>query len=111
LIDGVQTQKKLAVIAGHRTATVFKLAGLPDVYAVNTTDEADARLRTLIETPGIVIILIAEPFLQRSMEFVKDNEDIRPVIIPIPSLERRTKVELDLVSTLVKSKAGVEFNL
>lgn len=109
--DGVQTQKQLAVIAGHRTATVFKLAGLPDVYAVNTADEAEERLRALIETPGIVVILVAEPFLQRSMDLIRDAEDDRPVIMPISSLEHRVKVELDLVNTLVKSKAGVEFNL
>ena len=111
MIDGVQTQKKVAVIAGHRTATVFKLAGLPDVHAVNTVDEAEERLRALIETPDIVVILIAEPFLQRSMDVVQAAEDTRPVIIPISSLEHRAQVELDLVSNLVKSKAGVEFNL
>ena len=109
--DGTQTRSKLAVIAGHRTAAVFKLAGLPDVYAVSTPDEADQRLRALIEAPDVVTILVAESFLQRSLEFVQDREDLRPVVIPIPSLEHRGRVGLDLVSALVKSKAGVEFNL
>ncbi len=111
MIDDGQIRKKIAVIAGNRTATLFKLAGLPDVYAVKSTDEADERLQYLLKHKEIMLILVTETLLTRSMEFIGKNEDIRPVIIPIPSIERRTKVELDLVSNLVKTKAGVEFNL
>lgn len=107
----LETGKSLAVVADRRTTTIFKLAGLKDVYPVESHEEAEKFIRRLVENPRVLIILVTERLVNKIQDFIERiAENKYPLIVPIPSVEGQ-KVKTDLITNLIKRKAGIEFKL
>ncbi len=103
--------KSLAVVADRRTTTLFKLAGLKDVYPVESHEEAEKFIRRLVENPRFLIILVTDRIVNKIQEFIERIAENRyPLILPIPSVEGQ-KIKTDLITRLIKRKAGIEFKL
>ena len=103
--------KSLAVVADRRTTTIFKLAGLKDVYPVESHEEAEIFIRKLVENPRFLIILVTERIVNKIQDFIERIAENRyPLIVPIPSVEGQ-KIKTDLITKLMKRKAGIEFKL
>ncbi len=101
----------MAVVADRRTITIFKLAGLKDVYPVESHEEAEKIIRKLVENPRFLIILVTEYIVNKIQDFIESiAENKYPLIIPIPSVEGQ-KIKTDLISNLIRRKAGIEFKL
>ena len=103
--------KSLAVVADRRTTTLFKLAGLKDVYPVESHEEAEKFIRRLVENPRFLIILVTDRIVNKIQDFIERIAENRyPLILPIPSVEGQ-KTKTDLITNLIKRKAGIEFKL
>jgi vacuolar-type H+-ATPase subunit F/Vma7 len=103
--------KSLAIVADRRTITIFKLAGLKDVYPVESDEEAEKLIRILVENPRFLIILVTGRILNKIQDFIESIVEHKyPLIVPIPSVEGQ-KIKTDLITSLIKRKAGIEFKL
>jgi len=103
--------KSLAVVADRRTTTIYKLAGLKDVYPVECHEEAEKFIRRLVENPRVLIILVTERLVNKIQDYIERiAENKYPLIVPIPSVEGQ-KIKIDLITNLIKRKAGIEFKL
>ena len=104
--------KRIALVADKRTVTVFRLAGLEDVYPVEGYDDAEKCIYQISKNPNFLIILVTEGIVNIIQDVIeKIYENKYPLIIPIPSVEGRIKMKTDLIGTLIKRKAGIEFKL
>jgi vacuolar-type H+-ATPase subunit F/Vma7 len=104
--------KKIAIVADKRTITVFRLAGLEDVYPVDSYEDAEKCIHQVLKNPHYLIVLVTEKIVNKIQDVLeKMYEHKYPLIIPIPSVEGRIKVKTDLISKLIKQKAGIEFKL
>ncbi len=105
------TRKRLAVVADRRTITLFKLAGLRDVYPVESHEEAEPLIRRLVEDPAFLLLLVTDGVISAIQDTIERLADQKyPLIVPIPSVDG-PKVETNLITNLIKRKAGVEFKL
>jgi V/A-type H+-transporting ATPase subunit F len=103
---------RIALIADKNTVTCFKLAGMSDVYSVESAEEAERRIRQLSEQPDFVIILVTERIVDQIHAAIeKITERKHPLIIPIPDVRGPTKMKTDLIVELIKRKAGIEVKL
>ena len=104
--------KRIALVADERTVTVFRLAGLKDVYPVESDEDAEKCIYQVLKNPHILIVLVTESIVNKIQDVLeKMYANKYPLIIPIPSVEGRIKVKTDLISKLIKQKAGIEFKL
>jgi vacuolar-type H+-ATPase subunit F/Vma7 len=104
--------KKIAIVADKRTITVFRLAGLEDVYPVDSYEDAEKCINQVLKNPNFFIVLVTERIVNKLQDVLeKMYENKYPLIIPIPSVEGQIKVKTDLISMLIKQKAGIEFKL
>ena len=109
--DELEMGKRLAVVADRRTTTIFKLAGLKDVYPVRSHEEAEKFIRRLVEDPRVLIILVTERLVNKIQDYIERiTEQNYPLIVPIPSVEG-LKIKTDLITNLIRRKAGIEFKL
>ncbi len=103
---------RIALIADKNTVTCFKLAGLRDVYSVESAEEAERRIRELSEQPDFVIILVTERIVDQIHAVIeKITENKHQLIIPIPDVKGPTTMKTDLIVELIKRKAGIEVKL
>jgi vacuolar-type H+-ATPase subunit F/Vma7 len=111
-IEKPKRVKEIALLADRRTATLFRLAGLKNVYPVTNPEEIEKNFETVTENPNYQIILVTELILNEIQEKKGDIAEKKyPLIIPIPSLEGPSPIKIDLINQLIKSKAGIEFAL
>ncbi len=104
--------KRIALVADKRTVTIFRLAGLEDVYLVEGYEDAEKCIYQLSKDPSFLIILVTEKIVNLIQDVIeKIYENKYPLIIPIPSVEGRIKMKTDLIGKLIKQKAGIEFKL
>ncbi len=103
---------RIALIADKNTVTCFKLAGLRDVYSVESAEEAERRIRELSEQTDFVIILVTERIVDQIHAAIeKITEHKYPLIIPIPDVRGPITMKTDLIVELIKRKAGIEVKL
>ena len=103
--------KRIALIADKNTVTCFKLAGLSDVYLVETEKEAKKITQKLLEKNHPQIILVSERLLKEIKTLDKISEPKSPLIIPIPDLQGQKLQKTNLMVDLIKRKTGIEVNL
>jgi len=104
--------KRIAIVADKRTVTVFRLAGLEDVYPVESYEDAEKCILQVSKNPNFLIVLVTERIVNIIQDVLdKIYENKYPLIVPLPSVEGRIKVKTDLISKLIKRKAGIEFQL
>jgi vacuolar-type H+-ATPase subunit F/Vma7 len=104
--------KEIALIADRRTATLFRLAGMKYVYPVDSPEQVVKHFERVAENPNFLIILATERIVNEIQEKKGDiMEKKYPLIIPISSLEGPSTMTIDLITELIKSKAGIEFHL
>ena len=103
---------RIALIADRDTVACFKLAGLKDLYSVESAEEAERCIRQLGENPDFVIILVTERIVNQIQATIKKiSESKFPIIIPFPDVQGPTKMKTDLIVELIKRKAGIEVKL
>lgn len=106
------SHKRVALVADKRTATFFRIAGLKDVYPVESYEEAEGCLRKVSKDPNFLIILVTERFVDKIRYVIEGiTENRYPLIIPIPGVRDRVVVKTDLINELVKRKGRIEFKL
>jgi V/A-type H+-transporting ATPase subunit F len=103
---------RIALIADKNTVICFKLAGLKNVYSVESAEEAEIRIRELSENPDFTIILVTERIINQIQAAIKKiTERKYPLIIPIPDVRGPIAMKTDLIIELIKRKAGIEVKL
>jgi len=103
---------RIALIADRDTVACFRLAGLKDVYSVESAEEAERCIRQLSENPDFIIILVTERIVNQIQATIKKiSESKFPLIIPFPDVRGPTKMKTDLIVELIKRKAGIEVKL
>lgn len=104
--------KRISVVADRRTATLFRLAGLKHVYSVDNDEEVDKYIRRIMEDSNILMILITDRLINRSIRLLEEiTENKYPLIIPVPGIKSSETTQIDLINDLVRRKAGIEFKL
>jgi vacuolar-type H+-ATPase subunit F/Vma7 len=102
----------IALVADKNTATCFKLAGLKDVYCVETAEEAEKCIRELSEEPNLAMILVTERVVNQiygTLEKIIERK--YPLIVPIPDTGGSVTMKTDLIVDLIRRKAGIEVKL
>ena len=103
---------KMALVADKNTVACFKLAGLKEVYPVDSAEEAETRVRELSEKTDVVILLITERIIDQIDAVIeKITERKRPLIVPIPDMGDPVAMKTDLIIKLIRSKVGIEVKL
>jgi V/A-type H+-transporting ATPase subunit F len=104
---------RLAVVADVDTVNCFKLAGLEPVYTVKNAEEAEARIRELLETPDLALIIIADHMANQIRDTINEvtEEKEFPLIISIPSISDPSPLTVDPINELIKRKTGIELKL
>lgn len=104
--------EKVALVADRTTAIFYKLAGLKNIFPVDSSDEAEKCIRKLSENSIFLIILITEPIVNKLQDMLERVADMGyPLFIPIPDVENRGTVKIDLIKNFIKRKVGIEFKL
>ena len=78
---------KVAVIGGRDLVLGFSLAGVKQLFLVNSSEEAESALNRCLHDEDLGIILIEEMYeeqLAASLEKVNRSRQIYPIIIQIP---------------------------
>lgn len=102
----------IALVADRRTATLFRLAGMRNLYPIDRYDEIEKCFSKVSENPNFIIILVTERIANKIQDLIdRIAENKYPLVIPIPSLEGSLKVKIDLINKLIKSKVGIDFKL
>ena len=102
----------IALVADKNTVTCFKLAGLKNVYCVETVEEAEKCIRELSEEPNLAIILVTERVVNQiygTLEKIIERK--YPLIVPIPNTRGPMTMKTDLIIELIRRKAGIEIKL
>jgi V/A-type H+-transporting ATPase subunit F len=100
----------IAVVADADTVTGFKLGGIKEGYAVETSEEAENTLKNLIKEDKASIIIITEKIGDELREFIEGftKSSALPMIIEIPDKSGPAERAVDPMRDLIKRVIGVE---
>jgi len=104
---------KIAVVADFDTVNCFKLAGLENAYTVKNAEEAEERVRGLLETPDFALIIVTDQIANRiraTINAVTEEKEF-PLIISVPSISGSSPLAVDPINELIKRKTGIELKL
>ena len=104
---------KIAILADGDTVNCFKLAGLERAYAVKNAEEAEERIRELLETPDFAVLVTTDNVANRvraTINEVTEEQEV-PLIISIPSVSGPSPLAVDPINELIKRKTGIELKL
>ncbi len=104
---------KIAVVADFDTVNCFKLAGLEHAYAVENAEEAEERVRGLLETPDFALIIVTVQIANRiraTINAVTEEKEF-PLIISVPSVSGSPPLAVDPINELIKRKTGIELKI
>ncbi|GAB6055001.1 V-type ATP synthase subunit F [Methanobacterium alkalithermotolerans] len=102
-------KSSIAVVADADTVTGFKLGGIKEGYVVESTQEAEETLTTLIKEKTAIIIItekIGEELREVIEKFTKSSA--LPMIIEIPDKSGPSDRATDPMRELIKRVIGVE---
>ena len=104
---------KIAIVADSDTVNCFKLAGLQHAYAVKNAEEAEKRVRELLETRDFAIVIITDYIANRIRATINEvtEEKEFPLLISIPSISGPSPLAVDFINELIKRKTGIELKL
>ena len=96
---------KIAVVGDLDMATGFRLAGLTDVYEVNSNDEALKALEELKDREDIGLIIISE----KLGESIRDRlSKFNKFVVEVPDKNGPIVREHDPIKDLVRKAVGIE---
>ena len=101
---------KIAIVADGDTANCFRLAGLKYSYPIENAEEAEKRIRELVETPDFAVIITTDHIANRIRATINQitEEHEYPLIISIPNISGPSLLMLDPINELIKRKTGIE---
>lgn len=99
---------EIALVADRDTVTCFKLAGLNNVFSVNSNKEAEECIFGLMEKNSTKIVLITERFLNKIKIIEKFSEPNSPLVIPIPDFNGPKVPKNGFLASLIYRKTGIE---
>ena len=101
---------KIAIIADGDTVNCFKLAGLEHTYLVENAEEAEKRIRELVETPDFAVIITTDHIANRIRATINQitEEHEYPLVLSIPNIGGPSLLMLDPINELIKRKTGIE---
>ena len=104
---------EIAIVGDKDTVNCFKLAGLKHAYSVKDAEEAEKRIRELLDTLDFAVLITTDQIANRIQAMVNEITEIRefPLIISIPSVSGISPLEVDPVNELIKRKTGIELKL
>ncbi len=104
---------KIAIIADKDTINCFKLAGLEHAYSVKDAEEAEERIRELLETPDFAVLITTDYIASRIRAIINEvtEEQEFPLIISIPSVSGPSPLVVDPINELIRRKTGIELKL
>jgi len=103
---------KILLVADKKTASCFKIAGLSEIHIVQNSSDAKKILQDLSNRDDVEIIIITTSISNANIPILEKLIELeRPRIIPIPDLKGESTLEVDFISSLIKSKSGIEFKL
>ena len=104
---------KIAIIADRNTVDSFKLAGLEHAYSVKDAEEAEERIRELLETPDFAVLITTDHIANRIRATINKVTEERefPLIISIPRVSGPSPLAVDPINELIKRKTGIELKL
>ena len=104
---------KIAIVADFDTVNCFKLAGLEHAYTVKNAEEAEERVRALLETPDFALIVVTDQIANRIRATINEvtEEKEYPLIISVPSISGSSPLAVDPINELIKRKTGIELKL
>ncbi|MCS7140385.1 MAG: hypothetical protein N3F04_04750 [Candidatus Nezhaarchaeota archaeon] len=99
---------KIVAVGSQDFVAGLKLAGVSEGYVIQTPQDADMRLSTLIKRGGPALIMIEERYAVEIPNFYDKYLKLRqPIIAVIPS-GRVKEGWRDYMSELIKRTVGVE---
>lgn len=104
---------KIAIVADFNTVNCFKLVGLEHAYAVKNAEEAEERVRELLETTDFAVIILTDQIANRIRATINEvtEEKEFPLIISVPSVGESSQLAVDPINELIKRKTGIELKL
>jgi len=104
---------KLAVIADVDTATLFKLAGVKNSYAVDSGEDAERVLSEVLQGEGFSIVVVTERLVQPLQAQIVRNIRKRkyPIVVTVPDRGGPIEEEVDPVFEVIKTTLGVELKI
>lgn len=103
-------KSSIAVVADADTVTGFKLGGVKEGYVVETSQQAEETLDSLIKGKDVSIIIITEKIGDENREFIDrfTQSNALPMIIEIPDKSGPSERAVDPMRDLIKRVIGVE---
>ncbi len=102
---------KIALVGGEELSLGFKLAGVHDSFTVETVQEGEAAIRSLMERPEIGIIIISS----RISKGIKDRKilnaidtSIMPIFIEVP--DYGSEYTPDTLRKLILRAIGIDIS-
>jgi len=104
---------KIAIVADRDTVNCFKLVGLEHTYSVKDTEEAEERIRELLEIVDFAVLITTDHIANRVRATINEviEEQKFPLIISIPSVSGLSPLVADPIKELIKRKTGIELKL
>src|SRR4030066_1733220 len=104
---------KIAIVADGDTVNCFKLAGLEHTYPVENAEEAEKRIRELVETPDFAVIITTDHIANKIRATINEitEEHEYPIIVSIPNVGEPPLLLVDPITELIKRKTGIELKL
>lgn len=103
-------KSSMAVVADVDTVTGFKLGGIKEGHVVETSQEAEETLESIIKEKDVSIIIITEKIGDEIRDFIDrfTKSNTLPMIIEIPDKSGPSDRAVDPMGDLIKRVIGVE---
>jgi vacuolar-type H+-ATPase subunit F/Vma7 len=100
---------KISFVLDRETAACLKLAGMQEVYVVDSPQEAEERLEKLQGDSDVLAILIVDRMFKQIPAAIERIERQKyPAVLAIPSIRGPVPIEPDPLAELVRRKVGIE---
>jgi V/A-type H+-transporting ATPase subunit F len=105
-----QTTYKVAVVGSEPLQLGFKLAGVTRSFIVGTRDEAESKLRELMNEPDVGIIV----FTSKAAKLITDRKlrlamqtSVLPLFVEVPDYDEKTASE-SMLRELILKAVGID---
>ena len=100
---------KISFVLDRETAACFKLAGMQEVYVVDSPQEAEEKLAKLQGDSDMLAILIVDHiFRQIPLVIERIEREKYPAVLAIHGTRGAVPIEPDPLAELVRRKVGIE---
>ena len=100
---------KISFVLDRSTASCFKLAGVKDVYTVESADEAGEKIDELLKDQEMLAILVVDHLFNQIPDLAERAEKrTYPLITSIAGTKGPAPVRTDPLAELIRRKVGIE---